>query len=111
MVHGSAVERRETTSNVVAALRLPSVAQGIRLALRKAACPEPVGGRVEWPAMSERSESNGGGGNRTRVPRYFREGFYVRSRVILAFRVGNPTWLGFTAASREQGFNFGRAQQ
>jgi len=30
--------------------------------------------------MSERSESNGGGGNRTPVPRRFGTSFYVRSQ-------------------------------
>ena len=43
----------------------------------------------------------GGGGNRTRVPRCFREGFYVCSRIIYAFALGPPTgWVPF-----EQGRN------
>ena len=39
----------------------------------------------------------GGGGNRTRVPRYFRDGFYVRSRIISAFRPCDPQPAGFLA--------------
>ena len=50
--------------------------------------------------MSERSESNGGGGNRTRVPKHFHVSFYVRSRLFGSRRQGpgrQGTWL----ASRE----------
>ncbi len=37
------------------------------------------------PAMSERSESNGGGGIRTPVPRCFKTSFYMHSRFIIFF--------------------------
>ena len=44
----------------------------------------------------------GGGGNRTRVPRYFHGGFYVRSRIISAFRLWVPNRQGSSRASRER---------
>ena len=44
---------------------------------------------------------DGGGGNRTRVPRYFRDGFYVRSRIISAFRSVVPNRRGAFQASQE----------
>ena len=44
---------------------------------------------------------SGGGGNRTRVPRYFHVGFYVRSRKFGVSRAG-PDRQGSQQASREQ---------
>jgi hypothetical protein len=45
---------------------------------------------------------NGGGGNRTRVPRSFRGSFYVRSRIIYAFRLPAPNRRGAKQTSQEQ---------
>ena len=35
-------------------------------------------------------QGSGGGGNRTRVPRHFHVDFYVRSRLISAYRSASP---------------------
>ena len=40
--------------------------------------------------MSERSESNGGGGIRTPVPRYFKPDIYMRSRSIKGSLISTP---------------------
>jgi len=48
------------------------------------------------------SKKSGGGGNRTRVPRYFRGGFYVRSRIIYASRPLPPNRRGGKQASQER---------
>ena len=45
---------------------------------------------------------NGGGGNRTRVPRSFHGSFYVRSRIIYAFRLPAPNRRGAMQTSQEQ---------
>ncbi len=47
----------------------------------------PCGNRgyvTDWhgSSLTDKSGENGGGGNRTRVPRHFHESFYVRSRII-----------------------------
>src|SRR6516162_8306805 len=46
-------------------------------------------------------DKSGGGGNRTRVPRYFSASFYVRRRMISAFRPLVPNRRGSLRASPE----------
>ena len=53
-------------------------------------------------AHGVRKKSGGGGGNRTRVPRHFHAGFYMRSRMIYAFAAKTPNRRGEKAASRQR---------
>src|SRR5262245_980205 len=55
--------------------------------------------RHELGAQAQRT--SGGGGNRTRVPRYFSDGFYVRRRMISAVRSVVPNRRGSFQASQE----------
>jgi len=75
--------RRRTRREVTGALRLGADGQTSLRAFDSA--PQRARERVEWLAMSEalseeRAESNGGGGSRTRVRRYFPAELYMRSR-------------------------------
>ena len=62
-------------------------------------------------AQGRQRESNGGGGNRTRVPRYFSISFYVCSRVISPLRPVAPTSTGSPDRIRlGNSFNRGRTR-
>jgi hypothetical protein len=72
-------------------------------------------GRVRSPIKSRLrkmnlSRLNGGGGDRTRVPRRLREGLYVRSRYF-GFNRGCPLAAGCSRSEPGTWFSRGRAQQ
>jgi len=58
-----------------------------------------------WQSVA-RTEKSGGGGNRTRVPRYFHDSFYVYSRLFILTHAG-PQSTGFQVGDAGTGLIHG----